>query len=231
MNPPIFLALDLDDKNVALDMARAVRPYVGGFKLGPRLCVKYGSHLISELAELGKVFIDNKYFDIPNTMESAIRTTFSAGASFATVHATCGPKALRRLAALERELNGDREFKILAVTVLTSFDSESLPVNWSKDSIARQVEQLAGEVIESGLSGLVCSPHEVESLSCQFPDSFLVTPGIRFPTEDRGDQSRVLGPEEAIKLGASALVVGRPIYEAKDPVVAAKRFCEAVENT
>ena len=228
LSPPIFLALDLDDKDSAIEMARAVSPYVGGFKLGPRLCVKYGSRFISELTEWGPVFVDNKYFDIPSAMESAIRTTFNAGATFATVHATCGPVALRRLAELERELNSEREFKILAVTVLTSFDSESLPANWSKDPIARQVESLAKEVVESGLSGLVCSTHEVQNLSHQFPGSFLVTPGIRFPTESQGDQVRILGPRETMEAGASALVVGRPIYRAENPVAAAKRFSESV---
>ena len=226
MNPPIFLALDLDDRDSAMAMARVVSPYVGGFKLGPRLCMKYGFDFISELTEWGQVFVDNKYFDIPSTMESAIRTTFQSGASFATIHATCGPVALRQLAKLEEELNGQREFKILAVTVLTSFDSGNLPANWCRDPIDRQVETLAREVVESGLSGLVCSAHEVQSLSHKFPETFLVTPGIRFPTDDRGDQCRILGPREAIEAGASALVVGRSIYQAEDPVAAAKKFCE-----
>ncbi len=251
VDPPIFIALDLADRSTAIEMAKEVAPYVGGFKIGPRLCVKYGADMISELAELGQVFVDNKYFDIPSSMEAAIRTTFQGGASFTTVHGTCGPVALKRLAQVEKELCRQREFRILAVTVLTSFHAQTLPVNWSREPIASQVAKLACEVVNSGLSGLVCSPHEVRHLRALFPKSFLLTPGIRFQRlhQDRSqnqqsqsqlqsqgqeqdqDQVRVLGPGEAIAAGASALVVGRPIYEAKDPREAAKKFCEAAKTS
>ncbi|MCB0386025.1 MAG: orotidine 5'-phosphate decarboxylase, partial [Bdellovibrionales bacterium] len=87
---PIFVALDVDDEIRAMEIAEQVEPYVGGFKVGPRLCLKYGSALVSRLATLGHVFVDNKYFDIPNTMEHAIRATFDSGATFATVHAQAG---------------------------------------------------------------------------------------------------------------------------------------------
>ena len=228
LKPPIFLAIDLDEKSMVLELAKSVSTYVGGFKVGPRLCMKYGASLVSELSRLGRVFVDNKYFDIPSTMEASIRATFEAGASFTTIHGACGPVALRRLADVERELNEKREFKILAVTVLTSFDAKNLSVNASSEPIAHQVENLAREVVESGLGGLVCSAEEVQSLRNQFPDSFLVVPGIRFPSEEKGDQARVFTPSEAMEAGASALVVGRPIYRALDPVSAAQKFFQAV---
>ena len=221
---PIFVALDVDDKASALKLAHQVKPFVGGFKVGPRLMVTYGASLVEELSELGSVFVDNKYFDIPNTVEYAIRATAQSGAEFTTIHACCGAKALSAFAQLEREINANQPFRILVVTVLTSFTQETLPPNWSREPIAIQVKQLAKMSIEAGLTGLVCSPHEVDMLRSDFPEAFIVTPGIRRPGNETGDQARTLGPREALNAGASALVIGRPIYQAADPVEQARLF-------
>ncbi|MBT4761454.1 MAG: orotidine-5'-phosphate decarboxylase [Bdellovibrionaceae bacterium] len=222
--PPIFVALDVDTEEEALSLAGMTSGFVGGYKVGPRLCMKYGEPLIKKLAALGSVFIDNKYFDIPNTMESAVRATFNSGASFATVHAQSGREALKRMAELEAELNKERFFKILSVTVLTSFSKDTLPGTVKEVSLKDQVRLLAQESVDAGLSGLVCSAHEVEDLRAMFPDCFLVTPGIRFPDEDNADQKRVMGPREAIACGSSALVVGRPICASSNPLTAAQKF-------
>ncbi len=227
---PIFVALDLDTDSDAIEIAKKASDYVGGFKVGPRLVVKYGESLIKKLSEMGEVFVDNKYFDIPTTTCAAIQSTFNAGASFATVHAQNGLETLRDLAQLEKGLNKERAFKILSVTVLTSFSKETLPLFHQSHSIEDQVNQLAKESIESGLSGIVCSASEVNSLREQFSNSFLVTPGIRLPEDEVGDQKRVFGPKEALIAGASALVVGRPIYKAKDPKKAAQRFFDAIQS-
>jgi orotidine-5'-phosphate decarboxylase len=199
-------------------------------KVGPRLAVRYGADLISKLSETTPVFVDNKYLDIPNTMDTAIRATFEAGATLATVHAWAGLEALSRLAKVEAELKQIRPFKILAVTVLTSFSQETLPPALRSQSIAEQVDQLAQLTFDCGLSGVVCSPHEVASLRARSNGAFLVTPGVRLPSDDLGDQKRVETPAEAIRRGASALVVGRPIVEAKDPVAAAERFLSSVKE-
>ena len=162
-------------------------------------------------------------------MESAVRATFEAGASLATVHAWAGPEALARLAALEAELSARRPFRILAVTVLTSFDAKTLPPHLSAVPIDEQVTALARLVFSSGLRGLVCSPHEAAVARALTPDAYVVTPGIRFPERAGGDdQKRVLGPAEAMAQGASAIVVGRPIIEATDPASAAARFLEEI---
>lgn len=221
---PIFVALDVDEKSKALEVAKQVEPYVGGFKVGPRLCMKYGGDLVKELSELGHVFVDNKYFDIPNTMEHAIRATFRAGATFATVHAQSGTEALKRLAQVERELNRERPFRILVVTILTSFDQKGLPPTSNAIEIPEQVDLLAQLAMDSGLSGLVCSPHEVQRVKNHHPGAFVVTPGIRLREGDQGDQKRIMGPREAMQSGATALVVGRPIVDAENPAVAAERF-------
>lgn len=231
MNPPVFVALDLDDLDQALQLAQKVSPYVGGYKIGPRLTYKYGALGVEKLTKLGSVFVDNKYFDIPNTMVSAVRTTFDSGASYTTIHAASGLDALKMLAELEKELNQIREFKILCVTVLTSFDFFNLPSHQKKFSIEDQVEMLAKDVVESGLSGIVCSPNEVQRLRQLYPHAYLVTPGIRLLSNATDDQKRVTTPNQAIRMGASALVVGRPIVEAKDPALAAQEIFESLKHS
>lgn len=229
MKNPIFVALDVDDMSLAMDLAKRVEPYVGGFKVGPRLNMRYGQQLTQKLAALAPVFIDNKYHDIPSTVEAAVKASFEAGASFVTVHASNGKECLESLAQLEKKLNARRPFKILAVTVLTSFDTASKPSNWQDISLKDHVSILADESVSSGLSGLVCSGEEVAELRKKFPEVFLLTPGIRLPQNEVGDQKRVLGPREALELGSSALVVGRPIVQAEDPSFAAQEFAKALE--
>ncbi|WP_374029117.1 orotidine-5'-phosphate decarboxylase [Bdellovibrio bacteriovorus] len=226
MNNPIILALDVDTRDQALQIADDVADIVGGIKLGPRLCLRYGMDFVKEIASRAPVFLDNKHFDIPSTMEAAVRASFEAGASLVTVHAMSGREALQRMAEVEKELSQKRPFKVLAVTILTSWDQNSLPQNMKEQPIATHVTDLVGLVQSSGLSSVVCSPHELDLL--QNRDLYLVTPGIRFSMQDSGDQKRIMGPKEALRKGASALVVGRPILEAKNIKEAATDFVMAV---
>ncbi|XGC80112.1 orotidine-5'-phosphate decarboxylase [Bdellovibrio bacteriovorus] len=226
MKNPIILALDVDTRDEALSIADDLREIVGGFKLGPRLCLRYGMDFVKEVSQRGPIFLDNKHFDIPSTMEAAVRASFDAGASLVTVHALSGLEALKRMAAVEKELNQKRPFKILAVTILTSWDQNSLPGNMKAQPIAQHVTELAGLVKSAGLTSVVCSPHELDLLQNQ--DLYLVTPGIRFSMQDSGDQKRIMDPKEALRKGASALVVGRPILEAKDIKETATDFVMAV---
>jgi len=227
---PLFVAMDMDSDLEALKLADQNSEYVGGYKMGTRLALRYGLSFIQEMSQRGQVFLDMKYFDIPNTMLSAVRASFEAGASLVTVHALSGKEALTQLGQLERELNAKRPFRILAVTLLTSFSQETLPKALSHQPIEDQVQDLAHMSFLSGVRGLVCSPLEVGQLRKKFPQSYLVTPGIRRSQDQLGDQSRVMGPKEALNLGASALVVGRPIVEARDPVQAAKEFYEEIKG-
>ncbi len=230
LNNPIFVALDVDSAEQALALIRQTRAFVGGYKVGPRLALRYGEPFLKEVAKHGSMFVDNKYFDIPNTMESAVRASFEVGAAFCTVHAQAGREALTQLASLENELCAIRPFRILAVTILTSFKQDSLPSIVQKIPIAEQTHQLAKLVIDSGLTGLVCSPDEVEALRKHFPQSYLVTPGVRLSGEDKGDQKRVSDPLTALNRGASALVVGRPICESLEPANAAKMYYEEIQK-
>lgn len=230
MENPLFVALDVDHGERALELARQLQGKVGGFKVGPRLLLRHGGEWVKHLARFGLVFIDNKYLDIPNTMAAAVRATFEVGASFTTIHCWAGPEAMCQLAELERELNQQRPFKILAVTILTSFTAQTLPPSLRGTNVTEQVLSLAQEAYDCGLTGVVCSPLEVEALRARQPESFLVTPGVRFCEDDKGDQKRVLAPHEAMCLGSSALVVGRPICDAPDPVLAAERYLEAISR-
>lgn len=215
---PLILALDVDAKEDAQKILDHVGDLVGGIKLGPRLVYKYGASLTTEFAEIAPIFIDNKYFDIPSTMEAAVRASFQAGATLVTVHALAGLEALTKLNQLEIELNRIRPFKILAVTILTSWEKSSLPENFHSWSIENHVRSLSQLVYRSGLRGLVCSGHELEFVSQK--DMFKVIPGIRMANDESSvsqDQKRVMTPKEAIKAGASALVVGRAILKSNQP--------------
>lgn len=227
---PIFVAVDVDTAEEAMNLVRQTRAFVGGFKVGPRLALRYGEPLLKEIARHGNMFVDNKYFDIPSTMVAAVRASFEVGAYFCTVHAQAGSEALTQLAALEEELCKIRPFRVLAVTVLTSFKQNTLPPISNAMLISEQTLKLAELVIQSGLTGLVCSPEEVLALRQKFPQSYLVTPGVRLGHEDKGDQSRVSDPRTALKRGSSALVVGRPIYESLEPALAAKTYYEEIQK-
>lgn len=208
---PIILALDVDDADEAIMYTQKLGSKVGCIKLGPRLVVKYGEALIQKLAQTAPIFVDCKFLDIPSTMDAAVRASFHAGASFVTVHAWAGPEALKLLANTEKELSKIRPFKILVVSILTSFKSDTLAFPMKDMAIDLQVQKLVQMSYELGLRSFVCSPHESALLKQKFQDVFLVTPGVRMPGDDHGDQKRVMTPREAMANGASALVVGRSL--------------------
>lgn len=229
----LIVALDVDSSDECFRLAELLKDQAGAFKVGPRLCMRYGATLVEKLSKLAPVFVDNKYLDIPSTVDAAIRATFEAGATLATVHAWNGPETLAKLALTEAELNRQRPFKILAVTILTSFTDDTLPAGFARapvQPIAASVEALAKQVLSQGLTGLVCSPHEVAKLRAQSKTVYLVTPGVRLPDDDKGDQKRIETPEQAIRLGSSGLVVGRPIVAAKDPRTAAERVIASIRQ-
>lgn len=222
---PILVALDVDQPEKALEIAQELKGIVGGFKVGPRLVMKVGSSLVEKLSQLAPVFVDMKHFDIPSTMTSAIKTSFDSGASLVTVHGMSGHEALSACAKLEAELNPIRPFKILSVSVLTSWNENSFPENFKSQNISKHVQELVSLTKKSGLTGIVCSGHELDLFLND--NLFKVVPGIRMSQDSIDDQKRILGPKEAIAKKASALVVGRPIIEAKDLKKVALDFVEA----
>ena len=209
-------------------MAQSLAPIVGGFKLGPRLLHRFGPDLVQKIAAHGPVFIDCKFFDIPSTTVAAVQACFEAGASLVTVHALVGAKTLTELAALEKKLSQQRPFKILCVTILTSWSESDYPSIIKPHPVIENVRRLARDVATSGLTGLVCSGQELMAIDVR--NTWCLVPGVRRAQDATGDQSRLITPEQALKSGAAALVIGRPIVEAKDPVVVAQEFAQIIKS-
>lgn len=221
---PIVVALDLDDAKKAQKLSESLSPYVGGFKLGPRLTFRADKSWLKDLKAAATLFVDHKFFDIPSTTEASVKVAYDLGADWVTVHALNGPECLKKLSQLEKSLRSENpDFKILVVTVLTSFSPETLPPIWKDQSIGQSVEELAKMSASVGLKNFVCSPHEI-SLLKKISGSFIVTPGVRLGDAKTDDQKRTAAPKEAMQMGANALVIGRPIIEAADPVAAAKNI-------
>ncbi len=230
---PIMLALDVDSDQQAFALLDQVGGVVGAIKIGPRLNLKYGAKFIEKASKYAPVFIDNKYFDITSTVLASVQASFDSGASFVTVHALNGLETLKELAILEKKLNDVRPFKILCVTILTSWSQENFPKNFKSLSVQDHVVALSQLVLNSGLSGLVCSGHELSLLRLidQSKLLFKVVPGIRIEedlADNKQEQKRVMTPPEAMIEGAQALVIGRSILGAKDPRQTVQKILESI---
>ncbi len=229
----IILALDGMDGEQAINLASKITGLCW-VKVGLELFLSAGPEILVDLRQLGlKVFLDLKFHDIPTTMAAACRQAASMGVDFITVHTCAGLKALQesQYAALEGAVeSGFQQPKLLAVTVLTSWDSETLANDLRiSEPIALRAQNLASLAHEAGIQGCVCSPLEAEALRKIYPFPFeLVTPGVRPLGSDFGDQARVMTPSRALRSGASRLVIGRPITKAKDPLAAFNSCCEDI---
>jgi len=217
---PIIVALDYDEAEQALQLVSQIKDYLRFFKVGSQLFTREGPLFIRRLREHGvEVFLDLKFHDIPETVRKAVRAAAALDVRFLTIHTSGGP------AMIEAALKGAEGTRttVLGVTVLTSMDEASLRATGQTRTPAEQVLFLAEMAQKAGLRGLVCSPLEITPIREQLgKDLLLVTPGIRGTGDRQGDQKRTLSAEEALRLGANHLVIGRPITEAPDPVAVAK---------
>ncbi|MFN0066088.1 MAG: orotidine-5'-phosphate decarboxylase [Limisphaerales bacterium] len=236
MQNPVMAALDVPSGSEALALAREIAPHVGGFKVGGELFTAEGPAVVRDVKELGRpVFLDLKFHDIPNTVAAAVRSAVRLGVDLLTVHTAGGSAMLR--AAEEAARDEARRLArpapvVLGVTVLTSMDDATLAEVAGGASVARQVEVLARLAVTAGLRGLVCSPHELRALRGLLPAGFtLVTPGIRPGSSGGGDdQKRTMTPVEALSLGATWLVIGRPIYAAENRAAAARMIASGLAS-
>ncbi|MDB5485903.1 MAG: orotidine-5-phosphate decarboxylase [Tardiphaga sp.] len=212
----MIVALDLPDIDVARAMVARLGDSVSFYKIGYQLAYAGGLPLVGELADAGKqVFVDLKLHDIGNTVASGVASLSKLGATFLTVHAY--PQTMQ--AAVDARAHGT---KILAVTVLTSYDDDNLAAAGFRLAVADLVMHRAEQARDIGIDGLVCSPLEATSLrGLVGPDISLVTPGIRPAGSAADDQKRIMTPARAITAGADYLVVGRPVIGADDPRAAA----------
>jgi orotidine-5'-phosphate decarboxylase len=226
----VIVALDVNSIEEARSLLEKLGNNVSVFKLGMRLFTKYGPDLVKELVEKGyDVFLDLKYHDIPNTVETACAEAAELGVKMLTIHASGGREMCRAAVKGAKEgakRSGKKIPTVLAVTVLTSITESHLIELGVKKSVENQVFDLANMAISEGVAGIVCSALEVKKLKTEIKTSFIaVVPGIRLPETNLGDQKRVAGPDTAIKDGADYIVVGRPVYAASDPVRAIKEIC------
>jgi len=217
----ICAALDVPDPEEAARLAARLAGRVGLFKVGLELFVAHGRAAVDAVRRFGlPIFLDLKLHDIPQTVESAARAASALGVDYVTVHASGGAEMIR---AARRALP---RTKLLAVTALTSLGPEDLDaVGLPRDAVPR----LARLAMAAGADGVVCSPQEVASLRGALgPGPLLVVPGIRPAGAASGDQRRTGTPAEAVRAGASILVIGRPLRDAPDPGAAAEAIAKEI---
>lgn len=217
----LIVALDVPDEASAAHLVSRLEGTCQWFKVGLELFVAAGPAVLEPLLNRGhSVFLDLKFNDIPNTVAGAVRSAASLGVQMLTLHAAGGPAMLT--AAYEALSGLPNPPQLLAVTVLTSMDQSQLAASGIPDTPALQVERLARLGIDAGIRGFVCSPQESGRLrALTGPEGILVVPGIRPSGADTADQKRIATPADALRNGASYLVVGRPITQATDPAAAA----------
>ena len=233
----IILALDVDTEKQALDLAQDLTGYVGAFKVGMQLFYSAGPKIVSKINDLGgKVFLDLKLHDIPNTTGAAARVLTRMQCLMFNVHAAGGREMMTRVCDDVKDeslKNGITKPIILAVTVLTSISETELERDMliSDLTVAQAVAEWARTAQESGMNGVVCSPQEISVIreGCG-QDFVIVTPGIRPVWSSADDQKRITTPRQALDMGADYMVIGRPITGAARPREAALRIVEELEG-
>lgn len=230
---PIYCAIDTGDLNHAKDLIAQIGPITKGIKLGLEFFNAFGPQGIEQAMSTcpeAELFLDLKYHDIPNTVAGAIRSVCkNLAPAYLNVHASGGMDMMRR--AMEECQNASNgQTKLIAVTILTSLSQSDLnAVGFENDTVSNRVKTLAKLTQESGLDGVVCSSHEIAELRALCGDDFaLMVPGIRPKGAEIGDQKRVMTPSEAIQLGATHLVIGRPITQATDPAQTAQNILDSL---
>lgn len=221
----IAVALDLATARDALALADRL-PGLRWVKIGPVLFVREGPALVRACRERGlHVFLDLKWHDIPSTVAGAVTAARELGVTMATVHCLGGPRML------EAAVRAAGDLALVGVTVLTSHDGADFAevLGRGVPDVAWEAERLARAALRAGLRGVVASGQELSLLrEALGREPWLVVPGIRLPGDPVGDQIRVIEPEQAVRLGATHLVVGRSITAADDPVRAWRRLQEVV---
>jgi orotidine-5'-phosphate decarboxylase len=223
----LILALDLPSVKEAEAMVKQLGDAVTFYKIGYQLAFAGGLPLAETLVSAGKrVFLDLKLHDIGRTVAAGVESIARLGATFLTVHAY--PQTMH--AAVDAR--GDSDLRILAVTVLTSYDDADLAAAGYDFTVGELVAERAAQARDIGVDGIVCSAREASMLRpIVGPRLALVTPGIRPAGVDTDDQKRIMTPAAAIAAGANYLVVGRPIIEAKDPKAAADAIVAEIAVT
>jgi len=221
---PIIVALDVETADEARALVQRLGPHVTFYKVGMELYAAAGVVFVRELVDQGlDVFLDLKFYDIPETVRRAVAQVARTGVRFLTIHAV--PSVMR--AAVEGK--GDSSLKLLGVTVLTSFGREDLVEMGYTCEVSELVATRTRQAMDTRMDGIVSSPLEVAAVRrITGPRAILVTPGVRSTGSAAGDQKRVATPAEAVRNGADYLVIGRQITRAADPAAEATRVLEEI---
>lgn len=233
---PMVVALDVDTAEQALSLVEGLRGLAGMFKVGKQLFTTAGPEIVRRIIGMGeKVFLDLKFHDIPNTVAKAGIEATRLGVSIFNLHAMGGSRMMRATVdAVGETVERERRTRplILGVTVLTSHTQESLNEIGIDRRLEDEVVALARLCKASGIDGVVASPHEIKRIreAVNNQDFVILTPGVRPTGTILNDQRRVMTPGEAVRAGADFLVIGRPITAANDPVLAAQKILEEIEQ-
>lgn len=223
---PIIVALDVESAAEARLITTQLRGAVDFFKVGMELFTAEGMPFVKELLAQGnRVFLDLKFYDIGETVKRATARVAAAGVHFLTVH---GSNSVMRAAALGR---ASSPLQLLAVTVLTSYDDQDLAELGYVCTVGELVALRVKNAMASGIDGIVCSPLEAPAVrSLAGARATIVTPGVRSPWAQTGDQKRVATPAEAVKAGANYLVIGRQITRSRDPRAEVQRILDEISG-
>ncbi|MDH2923834.1 orotidine-5'-phosphate decarboxylase [Nicoletella semolina] len=231
MNNKVIVALDYETEKEALNFVDQIDPSLCRLKVGKEMFTTLGTHFVKQLhSRQFDIFLDLKYHDIPNTVARAVRSAAELGVWMVDLHASGG---LRMMETAKQILEpyGKEAPLLIGVTVLTSMEDLDLLQIGINASPMEQVIRLAHLCQRAGLDGVVCSPHEVETLRTHCGESFkLITPGIRPEGSEMGDQRRVMTPKQAIETGADYLVIGRPITQSPNPFATLTSINQSIEE-
>lgn len=228
----IIFALDVEDFGDVEKWASLLSKHVGMFKVGKQLFTACGPAVVRMIQKFGgEVFLDLKYHDIPNTVAMASVEAAKLGVQLSNLHALGGYEMMAKtVETLDKKFGSDRA-KVLAVTVLTSSNAETLRGVGIDLPVPEMVVKLASLAKKAGIDGVVASPQEIGLIREACGDDFLiVTPGVRPSFASVDDQKRIMTPGEAVAAGADYLVIGRPISAASDPLEAAEKIIEEIAS-
>jgi orotidine-5'-phosphate decarboxylase len=230
MKEKIIIALDVSSREQAMQLVRDLHGMVGMFKVGSQLFTACGPQIVREIISAGgKVFLDLKFHDIPNTVMHAATEAARLGVSMMTIHASGGRAMMESVSKeLQGKFGGNKPI-VVAITVLTSLDTRSLFEIGVELPFEEQVQRLALFAQECGMDGVVCSPREIQLVRKTVNPKFnVVTPGIRMPNQSLNDQQRIATPRDAIGAGADYIVVGRAVTEDANPRMAVQNLLQSV---
>ena len=229
MNKKIIVALDLDNINKAIKLAKVLKNEAYAFKIGHEFFYNFGINGYKKIYDIcPRIFLDLKLHDIPNTVQKGLKAISKLKPIFTTIHISGGDE-MQKSSILKK----NKKTNILGVTILTSLDEKQTLKYYKEKNVDILVKKFAKYAKKNKLNGLVCSPLEVDLVRKEVGDKIiLVVPGIR-PNQKisskKDDQKRTLTPKEAINLGADFLVIGRPIIESKNPLETIKKINQSIQ--